>query len=373
MLFSSADFLTLFKRDKQISEKQFLNNYKVKTSNAIYKLKDYVEKKHINPDDINKLRMILENKDIYLNNFYNRSLKLPDPINIIELPSTKYDNNMLVKYKNVIRNMHMYDILLNTKSGYISKQRSYLDMLFDLFNNNIIDYQILAPNSLHYIRNNGFGGVLSSLYFRASIMNPYLIYSLNLTLLHGTKIFTPTLGWTSYMYGFYESGVVTEYVGTDVIKDVCEKTKIFAKNYSSIKTKVYNKPSESLLNNKYFTNKYKNYFDLVYFSPPYFKLELYNSDNQSTDKYASYDEWLEKYWRKTIELCYFVLEKKGKICYILSGYGSDNTEKYNLLEDMNKITIEYFKLIKLMPMHNKNINVTKHKDTSEKIVIFQKM
>ena len=51
MLLSPTDFLTLFKRDKQISEKQFINNYKVKTSNAIYKLKDYVEKKNINMDD----------------------------------------------------------------------------------------------------------------------------------------------------------------------------------------------------------------------------------------------------------------------------------------------------------------------------------
>lgn len=373
MILLEKEFLTLFKRDKNISEKDFLEKYKVKTSNDIYNLNDYIQKKKINMTDVNMLKNILENKDKYLINFYNRSLKLPEPINIIEPPTKKYNNNILVKYKNVIRNMHIYDILLNTKSGYISKQRSFLDMALDLFNKKIIDYQLLAPNSLYYMRNNGFGGVLSSLYFRASIMNPYLIYSLNLTLLKGTKIFTPTLGWTSYMYGLFESGIVTEYVGTDVIKDVCDKTKLFAKKYPLIKTKIYNKPSESLLNYKHFKNTYKNHFDLVYFSPPYFKLELYDSENQSTDKYDSYDKWLEQYWRKTIELCHYVLEKNGLLCYILSGYGSENTENYDLLGDMNRITFEYFNFKTIKKMHNKDIHVTKHKETSEKIVVFQKI
>lgn len=371
-MINETGFLKLFKRDKEIPLEKFLNDYKVITSNKKYILREYVELKNIAINDIIMLKSVLEHKDDYLKNFYNRSLKPVTPIDITEKPSYKYNNNMLVKYKNLIRNMHMRDILLNTKSGYILKQRSYLDMAFDLFNKKIIDYQILAPASLFYIKNGGFGGVLSSLYFRASIMNPYLVYSLNLKLLNGTKVFTPTLGWTSYIYGLLESNIVDEYVGTDVIKEVCEKTKDFAENYPKIKTKIYNKPSENLLNYKYFKDNYKNHFDLVFFSPPYFKLELYDSDNQSTDKYKTYDEWLEKYWKKTIELCYFVLEKGGRLCYILSGYGSDNTENFNLLKDMNGITEKKFKLITVKSMSNKNVNVTQHRETGEKIMLFQK-
>ena len=117
--------------------------------------------------------------------------------------------------------------------------------LLDIYNNKIIDYKILTPSALHYIDNGRIGSVYSSFYFRASIMNPYLVYSLNKNVLKGTRIFTPTLGWTSYAYGFMECDTVTEYVGTDVMKDVCTKTRTFLKNnYPTKKHKIYQSPSE---------------------------------------------------------------------------------------------------------------------------------
>ena len=72
-------------------------------------------------------------------------------------------------------------------------------------------------------------------------------------------------------------------------------------------------------------------------------------------------------------LCHEVLQKGGKLCYILSGYGSENTkEKYDLLGDMNKITRKYFRAHSTQPMYNKNVHVTKHKETQEQIMIFVK-
>ncbi len=380
MFLSEEEFLKLFKKNKNISYKEFLDIYKVKTSNDVYNLRDYMKMKNessgsivISREDLEILKYLIENSEVYLSNFYNRSLRLSNTFLHEETPSSIYDNNKLVKYKNIIRNLHFYDILQNTVSGFVNK-RSYLDVVFDLFNKKIIDYRILAPTSLFYIRNGGFGGVLSNNNFRASIMNPYLVYSLNLKLLKGTKVFTPTLGWSSYMYGLLESQIVTHYVGTDVIKSVCDKTRDFAKDYPDIKVKIYNKPSESLLKLKTFSQKYEKYFDLVFFSPPYYKYELYDSNNQSTDNYKTYDEWLDKYWRKTIKLCYFVLKKGGRMCYILSGYGSENTEKYDLIGDMNKITGEKFKFVKNINMLNKDVYLTsdRHKETAEKIVLFLK-
>ena len=96
-----------------------------------------------------------------------------------------------------------------------------------------------------------------------SILNPYLIYSLNETYLKGTKIFTPTLGWSSYLYGFFECSHVKEYVGTDVINDVCKKTKEFAKTYNK-KCTIYCKPSEKLLDSESFSKKYKNIIYMLY-------------------------------------------------------------------------------------------------------------
>jgi len=269
--------------------------------------------------------------------------------------------------------MHMNDILQNTKSG-IENVPTFLDVLDDLYNNLIIDYKLLTPSARFYVKNGRIGSVFSSYYFRASIMNPYLVYSLNKTVLRGTRIFTPTLGWSSYCYGFLECPEVEEYVGTDVIPSVCDKTRDLAKLYSRKPTvNIYCQPSEDLYKDPQFLKKYKGHFDLVFFSPPYYKLEMYDSENQSTTRYADYKDWLEKYWEQTIRLSSYALEKGGRLCYILSGYGSPSgSEHYNLLEDMNRITKKYFILNSTQPMHNKNVHVSTHRDTAERIMIFTK-
>jgi 16S rRNA G966 N2-methylase RsmD len=321
--------------------------------------------------DIKLLIENVRNRNDYLTRFYETSLKIPDSLAITDAPmkNKQMNNNALVKYKNIIRNMFYKEILRDTKSG-MDNNPTFFDVLEDLYVRNIIDYKILTPSAVHYMKNGRLGSVFSSFYFRASIMNPYLVYSLNQSVLHGTRIFTPTLGWCSYCYGFLESPGVVEYVGTDVITSVCKKTAQFANEYYPNKSvKIYNSPSESLLTPK-FIDQYRNHFDVVFFSPPYYRLEMYPGTNQSTTKYKTYEEWLAGYWEKTIQLCHQVLSPGGKLCYILSGYGSNN--EFNLLKDMNMVTMKYFKLKSQQPMFNKNVHVTEHRETGETIMIFIK-
>ena len=368
MFVNKTDFLKLFEKNHDYNK--FIINAKVKTHKNIIPLKEYMQKNDIDEKNIKLLYSHIQNKDKYLSSFYDTSLKLPQPdLHITESPMTNIiSNNEKIKYKNVIRNLHYLHILKYTESG-LNNTRTYLQVLEDLYKKEIIDYKLLTPSALHYLQINRFGGVFSSFYFRASILNPYLIYSLNETYLKGTKIFTPTLGWSSYLYGFFECSHVKEYVGTDVINDVCKKTKEFAKTYNK-KCTIYCKPSEKLLDSESFSKKYKNYFDVVFFSPPYYELELYDSKNQSTNSYKSYEEWLEKYWEKTIQLCYYVLQKHGKLCYILSGYGKNL--QYDLVKDMNEISSKYFKQSQIKDMHNKNANMTKHRNCGEKIMFYIK-
>ena len=371
------DFLDIFdSNNKKDSFDNFIQKTQVKSGLRLIKLEDYMKSKNINIEDIKMLHKLIQKRDEYLTRFYNMSLRVNEvkihnvlkPMKINEL-----DNNNQPLYKNIIRSMHMMDILQNTKSG-IENIPTYMDVLKDLYLKNIIDYKILTPSSLFYMKNGRLGSVFSSYYFRASIMNPYLVYSLNHKLLNGTKIFTPTLGWTSYCYGFLECPMVKEYVGTDVIKSVCDKTNKFAREHSPDKLiDIYCKPSEDLLKTSKFIDKYREHFDVVFFSPPYYRLELYEGKNQSTSKYKTYDDWLSKYWEQTIKLCDTVLEKGGRLCYIVSGYGSEKTSNnLNLVEDMNKITKKYFTYKRTLPMYNKNVNVTKHKETGEQIIIFTK-
>ena len=371
-----SDFIKDIRIVKPESFDKFLDTYQIRVGQKITPLKQYISKKSLKTENLKRLFQDIVNIEAYLTRFYTMSLQIKDKnVHFGEhyqpMKTVQINNNKEPLLKNLIRNLHFKHILETTKSG-IENVPTYMDVLKDIFQHKIIDYKILTPSSLHYIENGRFGSVLSSYYFRASILNPYVIYSLNENLLKGTKIFTPTLGWSSYAYGFLESAMVKEYVGTDVIPDVCKKTdQLISTMYPSIKKDIYCKPSEDLAKNKRFMKKYENHFDVVFFSPPYYKLELYEGKNQSTNKYKTYQDWLEKYWEATIQLCKKVLTKNGKLCYILSGYGSSNTrEQYDLLKDMNQVTSKYFHQIHDLPMYNKNVHVTAHKEPSERIIVF---
>lgn len=368
------EFLNLFDREPDTLA-DFLSKATVRTSAGLVPLKEYMARRQIDKSIIKTLFENIKNRNEYLTRFYNLSLHVDPEFLTIQTPPMKnkqMNNNESINYKVLIRNMHYKGILQDTKSG-IEGVPTYIDVLKDLYLHSIIDYKLLTPSASDYIAKGRIGSVFSSFYFRASIMNPYLVYSLNHSVLKGTKIFTPTLGWTSYCFGFLQCPYVTEYVGTDVIKDVCTKTQEYANMYKDKKTTIFCEPSENLAKSAQFRKKYREHFDVVFFSPPYYRLELYKGAEQSTNKYKSYEEWLEGYWEKTIELCYHVLEPGGRLCYILSGYGSDNTkEQYDLLGDMNRITKKYFKLQSSQPMHNKDVHSTNHKETAEKIMVFVK-
>ena len=377
---SLQTFLKLFhkKGEQQHTVNKMLKNMKVKVGKNERSLSQYISDKDITIETVQILCDNINNRDEYLTRFYELSLKInPDKLvirdaDILPMKSRKMNNNQSIIFKNVIRNLHMFDILQYTKSG-IDNVPTFLDMLYDLYLHNIIDYKLLTPSATHYIKKGRIGSVFSSYYFRASIMNPYLVYSLNESIFKSKRIFSPTLGWSSYCYGFLESPHVIEYVGTDVIPSVCKKTKAFSEIYTNQSIDIYCKPSEDLLKDTTFMKKYKGHFDLVFFSPPYYELELYKSNNQSTDRYKTYEEWLAGYWEQTMKLCNHVLEKSGKMCYILSDYGSKATSKHkDLLTDMNNIAKQYFHLSSEQPMYNKNVHVTTHRETGEKIVIFTK-
>lgn len=369
-------FIGMFHQNKTMTFPEYLDKAKVRIGDKMEPLKEYMKRKDIEKAKIKLLFENIQNRNEYLKRFYNMSLRVQDSNLHIEdgaMKNKAMDNNKHPTYKNLIRNLHYKDILENTKSG-IDNVPTYMEVITDLYLHNIIDYKILTPSALFYIQDGRLGSVFSSFYFRASIMNPFLVYSLNHSVLKGTKIFTPTLGWSSYCFGFLECPLVKEYVGTDVITDVCKKTADFANTqYPDKEVRIFCHPSEDLMKNAGFKKKYREHFDVVFFSPPYYKLELYAGKNQSTTQYKTYEEWLTKYWEETIRLCDYVLEPHGKMCYILSGYGSENTgDQYDLLGDMNKIAKKYFTFKSQQPMYNKDVHSTKHKETAEQIMIFQK-
>ena len=118
------------------------------------------------------------------------------------------------------------------------------------------------------------------------------------------------------------------------------------------------------MNKAIFLKKYKNYFDAIFFSPPYYEYEIYEGGKQSTKNYKTYDEWLKKYWLPTIQLCRYVLKDDGRMCYIISKYKINN-KIIDLPRDMNKITKIYFESGGKINIENSNVSITKHRDTGE--------
>jgi len=96
--------------------------------------------------------------------------------------------------------------------------------------------------------------------------------------------------------------------------------------------------------------------DLCFSSPPYFDLEIYADTNQSSD-YKDYTDWLEKYWKATVEKCY----KKSKY---FSFMAVEKVRKFNLLEDMNKICLASGgKLIEKIPIKTSTGHLSAKKKT----------
>ena len=113
MLFLTNDkLISLFKSTSDNSQ------YKVKIGSRLVSLNEYMKtKEKLTKDDIRQLMENIRNRDEYLSRFYEVSLKVPDSLTIKDHPmkNGQMNNNALVKYKNVIRNIFYKEILKDTK------------------------------------------------------------------------------------------------------------------------------------------------------------------------------------------------------------------------------------------------------------------
>ena len=82
-------------------------------------------------------------------------------------------------------------------------------------------------------------------------------------------------------------------------------------------------------------------YDKIFFCPPYFDLEVYAGENQSTALYNDYDTWLDKYWRQTVIESDIVLKKDGVFSFVMGALISG----IPLASDMLKIAEEKFTLV----------------------------
>lgn len=336
---------------QHVSFSQFKKTAQVYTVDGLVPLRTYRQRDYGKVPE-KAVKMLYDfsvtNKENYLVNFYNKNLKIPTDVSMHGI-EPEFDNNKHPKFKNLVRNLYYSDILSST--GYL-KKRSYMKVIIDLFRYHIIDRNMLAPSVLKLMSEGKTSSLLSGMYFRASIMNPFLVYSISQALGNPNKVLTPCLGWSSYLLGFMENPALEQYVGIDVIKKVCRTTEQLAERIRpDVDTEIYCTPSEDLYRDRVFMKTYKRNFDAVFFCPPYYQLELYKGSEQSTQRYKSYPEWLQRYWKPTVKLCEACLRRGGSFCYIVSGYRNRSGKFLDLDGDMNDIILEsQFVLERSYPM-----------------------
>lgn len=104
------------------------------------------------------------------------------------------------------------------------------------------------------------------------------------------------------------------------------KKTLFETNNFTLNT--YCVPSERM--DQIITQKYDN----IISCPPYYDLEIYGgSEEQSTNLYKTYEEWLENYWRKTVIASKKLLRKNGIFAFIMG----HNIRYHFMANDMIKI------------------------------------
>lgn len=114
------------------------------------------------------------------------------------------------------------------------------------------------------------------------------------------KILDFSGGWGDRLAGFYSSNESKEYTVVDPNSKVTEAYSKQIKFYencgvSGKKVNIYNCGAEEI-------DDYKNEFDLVFTSPPYFDIERYtNEGNQSWKKYKKLQSWLDDFLFKSIK------------------------------------------------------------------------
>ena len=191
---------------------------------------------------------------------------------------------------------------------------------------------------------------------RASIFNPCTYKEILREVFTGDTLFAPVMGWNSYQLGFYASNF-KKFIATDVIPDVVENGTLLHEEYTKYTDKslfvtdnktieLYLCPSEELDKRHNFATRYQDSVDAVLLSPPYFDLELYPSEGQSTDSFPDYDSWLKGYWEETVKLCAKVMKPGAKFGFVISNYVNKNKVKMTISEDMRDIASKHLDFTK---------------------------
>lgn len=174
-------------------------------------------------------------------------------------------------------------------------------------------------------------------------------------------------GWGVRLMGALTSGI--QYYGTDPNFKLTEQLDKLGNMYNEVNHikipfKIYTQGSEKLI------PELKNNIGIAFSSPPYFDLEDYGTGEQSINN-RSYEQWLEEYWRVTVQNIQLYLKDDGVFLLNIKSF-----EQFDLLNDMKDIALqEGFTYIESLNLKNIQRIMLKNSGVSsdEQILVFRKI
>lgn len=179
---------------------------------------------------------------------------------------------------------------------------------------------------------------------RPSTFNPATYKGILDSVFTGETLFAPVMGWNSYQTAFYSSKF-KKFIATDVIPDVVNNGKLLDQEFQRYRSQslfeigekevdLYLCPSEQLQARHRFADKYRDQVDAILFSPPYYDLEIYDSEDQSFTNFPNYEDWLQGYWEETVKLCREVMRPGAKFGFVISNYVNKHKVMTTISQDM---------------------------------------
>jgi len=308
-----------------------------------------------------------------LRTFYSKSGQLPQPLEFyFDMPTGNcLDDEAFMgmtnsKYGRVCKNIN-FDDFYNTKKLYTNDSQYVFGLIKVMYEKFHIRNSLCAPAFFDHIihTENDYTQFWHDFWIganKASIFNPYTFKSILDTQFTGDVLFSPCMGWNAYQLGFYNSQF-KHMVSTDVIPNVVDNANLLHTEYQDWNQKdtfqqlfveeektvdYYLCPSEQLDTRHNFVEKYAGKVDAVLFCPPYFDLEIYPGDEQSTDSFPDYNDWLTGYWEETVKLCASVMKPGAKFGFVISNYRNHAKVDTTISQDMKAVVDKHLSFDKHM-------------------------
>lgn len=376
LIFTEQDFLQLFTLPS-VTYKEFCDRIcvlDVMDRSGAFVVRSDLETfvNRVSKKDDRKQRLELYKQNLYkilvtdahatLRTWFKRYGQLPESVEYyLDLPNADILNNDVFsgrtnsKYGKICKNINFKNFY-NTKKLWTTDSEYTFGLMKAMFEDFKVRNSLVGPAFFDHICK--YQGDSNQFWLdfmiganRASIFNPCTYKEILANLFQGETLFAPVMGWNSYQLAFYASNF-KNFISTDVIPDVVDNGKLLHAEYlkknsnSMIVTEdknidLYLCPSEQLDSRHGFVEKYREKVDAVLFSPPYFDLELYPSEDQSFDSFPDYSTWLQGYWEQTVKTCAQVMRPGAKFGFVISNYVNKDKIKMTISEDMRDVAARH--------------------------------